>query len=234
MSAGRTDRVRQSPCVRRSAPLARLAVALLIGASISSTHAQDGVAVFRIDDVPDEVHLSDSAVAAPGVAVTRVLDVVRAPPRFFDPRTVARQGTRAEQRYAALIDAAAVAQRIDPQLLHALIAVESAYRPHAVSTKGAAGLTQLMPATAKAYGVTDVFDARQNIDAGARHLRWLLDRYRENVSRALAAYNAGSGAVEKNSGPAGPWPSLETAVYVERVLGRYAALRLRVGLAATR
>jgi soluble lytic murein transglycosylase-like protein len=82
---------------------------------------------------------------------------------------------------------------------------------------------QLMPATARLYGVTDVFDPRQNVDAGARHLRGLLDRYGQDLPRALAAYNAGAGAVDRATLRRAAWPNAETAAYVPNVLGRYAA-----------
>ena len=110
---------------------------------------------------------------------------------------------------------AATRQGVAPALIHAVIAVESAYRPRALSPRGAAGLMQLMPATAARYGVTDVFDPAQNIAAGARHLRALLDRYGQDPARALAAYNAGPAVAH--------WSNAETAAYVPAVLARYAA-----------
>jgi soluble lytic murein transglycosylase-like protein len=193
-----------------------------------AARADDSSGVYRIDDIPGEVHLSDSAAAPPGVVVTRILeapsnDAVR-PRHAIEPRGLAS----IDAGVARMIDAAAAAQRLDPHLLRALIAVESAFRPDAVSRRGAAGLTQLMPETARDYGVTDIFDPHQNIEAGARHLRWLLDRYGQDTERALAAYNAGSGAIERSrSARSGSWPSAETTRYVERVLARYGALRRR-------
>jgi Transglycosylase SLT domain len=80
---------------------------------------------------------------------------------------------------------------VDPVLVQALVRVESAFNPSAVSRKGAGGLMQLMPRTASALGVLDPFDPRENIRGGVRHLRYLLDRYRGNVAMAVAAYNAG-------------------------------------------
>jgi soluble lytic murein transglycosylase-like protein len=122
-----------------------------------------------------------------------------------------------------IVQSAALAQRLDPALLHAVIGVESAYATRAVSARGAQGLMQLMPPTAKEYGVTDAFDPRQNIVAGARHLRLLLDQFDQNTALALAAYNAGASAVLRHRRQIPPFS--ETVAYVPRVLGRYAALR---------
>lgn len=112
-----------------------------------------------------------------------------------------------------LIGPLAEAHRVDARLVHAVVAVESAYRPDAVSPKGAMGLMQLMPATARQYAVRDPYDPRANLEAGIRHLRGLLDRY--ELPLALAAYNAGEGAVARHGGIP---PFRETEAYVERVL----------------
>ena len=112
------------------------------------------------------------------------------------------------------IDEAAVAFNVDEALLRAIIHAESAYRPDAVSPKGAQGLMQLMPATAAMYDVLDPFDAAQNILAGAQHLSELLVEFEGNRDLAAAAYNAGSGAVRKHKGVP---PYRETRDYVDRV-----------------
>ena len=106
---------------------------------------------------------------------------------------------------------------VDPVLVHAVIGAESAFNPWAVSRKGAQGLMQLMPRTASALGVRDSFNPRDNIEGGVRHLGYLLDRYSGNVSLALAAYNAGAGAVDYYGGIP-PYP--ETQQYVQRILQR--------------
>jgi soluble lytic murein transglycosylase-like protein len=106
---------------------------------------------------------------------------------------------------------------VDSALVHAVIGAESAFNPWAVSRKGAQGLMQLMPRTASALGVRDSFNPRDNIEGGVRHLRYLLDRYPGNVSLALAAYNAGEGAVDYYGGIP-PYP--ETQQYVQKILHR--------------
>jgi soluble lytic murein transglycosylase-like protein len=112
-----------------------------------------------------------------------------------------------------LIDELARRHGVDRRLAHAVVRAESNYDPLAVSPKGAMGLMQLMPATARQYGVEDPFDPLQNLDAGLRHLRSLLVRY--DRSRALAAYNAGQGAVDRYGGVP---PYRETQRYVRRIL----------------
>jgi soluble lytic murein transglycosylase-like protein len=113
---------------------------------------------------------------------------------------------------------ASVRHRVDHRLVESLIEMESSFNPSAVSHAGAMGLMQLMPAVARRYGVRDPLDAAQNVDAGVRHLRGLLLRYGGNVEKALGAYNAGAGAVDRFNGIP-PYP--ETREYVLRVLYRY-------------
>lgn len=116
--------------------------------------------------------------------------------------------------YAEIIARAAEAHGVNPMLVSALIKVESGYRPRARSRKGAMGLMQLMPSTARAYQVRNPFDPKANIEAGIKHLKTLIDRFR-GVELALAAYNAGPGAVEKFNGVP---PYRETRSYVTRIL----------------
>jgi len=124
------------------------------------------------------------------------------------------------QPFDAAVAEAASRHRIDPKLLHALVAVESAYRPDALSSAGAGGLTQLMPGTAKAVGVTDRFDPASNLSGGADYLARQLLRFGD-LKLALAAYNAGPERVARLGGvPAFP----ETRAYVAAVLDCYLAL----------
>jgi hypothetical protein len=90
--------------------------------------------------------------------------------------------------------------RLDPDLIKAVAWVESRFRPEVVSSKGAVGLMQLLPSTAAMYGVTDLTDPDQNLSAGARHLRALMDEFGGDLTLVLAAYNAGSGAVRRSGG----------------------------------
>jgi hypothetical protein len=112
------------------------------------------------------------------------------------------------------IKEASARHHVDPNLVRALVKVESNYNPHAVSSKGAMGLMQLMPATARMYDLRNPFDAAQNVDAGVRHLKGLLENFGGNVPLSLAAYNAGQGAVERNKGIP---PYTETRNYVKRI-----------------
>ena len=122
-----------------------------------------------------------------------------------------------------MVDEVSRTYGMESALLHAVISVESHYNPKAVSNKGAAGLMQLMPQTAKRYGVVDAFDPLQNLDGGAQYLRDLLRMFNNNVSLALAAYNAGEHAVMKHGNRIPPYR--ETLNYVPRVLDFYQRYR---------
>jgi hypothetical protein len=126
--------------------------------------------------------------------------------------------------YAELIEPLAVRYSVYPALVRAVVETESSFRPAARSPKGAMGLMQLMPATARQYAVANPYDPKANLEAGIRHLRMLLDRYEMAV--ALAAYNAGEGAVQRYGGIP---PYRETREYVARVLRR-AGLDRHVGM----
>lgn len=116
------------------------------------------------------------------------------------------------------IETAARRHNVDPNLVRAVIKVESGGNPSAVSRKGAMGLMQLMPATARELKLTNPFDPAQNVDAGVRHLKGLLDNFRGDLNLTLAAYNAGEGAVRRNGGVP---PYMETRSYVRRITALY-------------
>jgi soluble lytic murein transglycosylase-like protein len=135
---------------------------------------------------------------------------------LFDPNTSAP----APSPYRDAVHEAARTHGVDPRLVAAVARRESAWRHDAVSPVGACGIMQLMPATAKYLGVTNVFDPRENIFGGTRYLRTLLDTFNGDLDLALAAYNAGPGAVEKYRGVP---PYRETKAYVAAVRATYEA-----------
>jgi soluble lytic murein transglycosylase-like protein len=136
---------------------------------------------------------------------------------FYSPAMLARA-----TQYDPIIEKAAASYDVEADLLRAVIVVESGFNPKAVSRKGAVGLMQLMPATARQYGAANAYDPRQNVHAGARYLRSLMNRYGKDVKLALAAYNAGETAVERHGMRIPPYR--ETQAYVPRVLNIYRKL----------
>jgi soluble lytic murein transglycosylase-like protein len=157
-------------------------------------------------------HATGEAVAPPEVA--------RIAPPAARPRPPA--GAQRKALFAPLVRAAARTHGLPEALLHAVIETESGFDAAAVSPAGALGLMQLMPATARALQVRDARDPAANIDGGARYLKDLLARFGNDLALALAAYNAGPGAVQRSGGiPRIP----ETQAYVPRVIARYHALQ---------
>jgi soluble lytic murein transglycosylase len=132
--------------------------------------------------------------------------------------------------YDSLIRTASGRHSVDADLVRAVIKAESDFNAGARSRKGAMGLMQLMPDTARLHNVIDAYNPEENVEAGVRHLRMLLDRYRGDLELSLAAYNAGSGAVEKHRGIP---PFAETREYVRRVLRFYDSYRSEVSQLST-
>jgi soluble lytic murein transglycosylase-like protein len=184
-----------------------MAKALLIGLVLLAGTTQAQSALYQYRDADGVVHLAN----------------YRPDSRYQRVAPAAHMTARPDQRSAlrALIDATALDHGLDHRLLHAMIAVESGYDPTAVSPKGAIGLMQVMPATGARFGADDLNDPRQNLAAGARYLKSLLMKFDGNLPLAIAAYNAGEGAVVRyrNAIP----PFAETRGYVARVLARYRA-----------
>lgn len=153
----------------------------------------------------------DAAVPGSNLVVTNV--------PYSQPRRAIQVNPAHRNEFGSMVSLAAKLHGLDPALLHAVVTVESAYNPKALSRRGAAGLMQLMPATAKRYAVNDIWDPRQNLNGGARYLRDLLALFNNNLSLALAAYNAGEGAVIQHGNRIPPYT--ETRSYVPQVLQHY-------------
>jgi soluble lytic murein transglycosylase-like protein len=181
-----------------------LAACVLLVLGAGSADAQ----IFAWRDAKGMLVLSDRTIDAP----TDVY-IVEGAPAIRTTRAVERP--EAAGQYEPLILEHAARQALRTDLVRAVIQVESGFNPRARSPKGAMGLMQLMPATASALGVTNAFDPEQNIRAGTRYLRQLLDRYAGDEQLALAAYNAGSGAVDRHGKHVPPYR--ETREYVKKV-----------------
>ena len=178
-------------------------IAQITGADVPQPTATDGTASFAAL-VQAELHAHgieapDQAVAGP------------------DASANARAPVPSEE-IERLVSANGATWNVDPSLIKAIIANESGFDAGATSHAGAQGLMQLMPGTASGLGVTDAYDPAQNVWGGTRYMRGLLDRFGGNVELAVAAYNAGPGAVEKYSGVP---PYAETQNYVQNVLASY-------------
>lgn len=171
-----------------------------------SNRALEGYILFRKDPPA-----APEAAAAGGQAKLAVAEGARVPAAAL------------RKRYSDLVARVAREQQLDAALLHAVVSVESGYNERARSPKGASGLMQLMPATAQRYGVMDVWNPLENLRGGARYLRDLLVLFKDNLNLALAAYNAGEGAVIGSGYKVPPYP--ETRSYVPRVLQHYEQYR---------
>jgi soluble lytic murein transglycosylase-like protein len=203
------------------------AAALAEGDAIVVVHFVDGrsleVERFERNGEAAILHMSGGgSLAVPADRITNWTELTRRPaqpPLSEISISDAWRGVAGE--YADVLAQAADRHRLDPVLLTAVAQVESSLDPTAISPKGAQGLLQLMPATAARFGVDDAFDVQQNVEAGARYLSWLLERYDGETELALAGYNAGEAAVDRYDGVP-PYP--ETQAYVARVLERVGRL----------
>ena len=201
-------------------------VAILLGALVVWAIPTRGQIVSYTDDGGRRIFVN----ATPSIASQRVKGVL---PRGFRPTGNGLQTTQSLQDASFPMSAAEQANRekieemirevsaryrVDPALVRAVIQTESNWNSTAVSRKGALGLMQLVPTTAQRMGVTNAFDPKQNLDGGVHYLRTLLERYNGDLDRALAAYNAGPGAVDRAGGI--PW-FRETRDYVQKVTDSY-------------
>jgi len=169
-----------------------------------------GVAHFANRQVDSRYSLVLSDKGAPAVAPDKVPGKTSAPASMLIWLEIAPEVKRVQP----WVREAASRHGVDAELINALIAVESGFNDKALSPKGAVGLMQLMPATAHQFGVKNAFNPEENVRAGVAYLRQLLDRYENNETLALAAYNAGPGAVDKYHGVP-PYP--ETINYVNKI-----------------
>ncbi len=162
-----------------------------------------------------QIDLSDKAEMTIPVAWVREIRLSAPEPQ---PKQAAVAQKKPDFAYSNLVLALAEKHRLDWRLVAAVMAAESNFDPNAISPKGACGLMQLMPETARMYRVDDPYDPAQNIEAGIRHLKMLLERYDGNLKLVLAAYNSGEKTVDRYQGIP---PYQETRDYVKRVLRRY-------------
>ena len=139
--------------------------------------------------------------------------------RFVADQGLEQKKSSPWQRFSVIIETIAREVGVSPHLLHAVIEVESAYDPEAISSKGAQGLMQLIPATAARFDAGNLNDPASNIRAGARYLKVLMDRFHNDLPLTLAAYNAGEGAVQRYHNTMPPFP--ETEAYVKRVMALF-------------
>lgn len=190
----------------RALLLAPLALALLL------TPARAADKMYASRDANGTIVISDHPIDEP-----TVIYAVPGAPRYVTttPVDTDEESISARERYEPLVVEHANKHGLRPELVRAVIQVESAYNPRALSPKGAMGLMQLMPETARLLGVQRPYDPAQNIAGGTRYLRLLLDKYDGDETLALAAYNAGSGAVDRHGRKLPPYR--ETEDYVRKV-----------------
>ena len=192
-----------------------LTLAVMVGLWLSPAPGFDARAdIYKFVDENGVVHLADRRFHAG----YKLLHKTKS--RRSGANTAAYAHNR--KKYTPLINSLAHKYRLDSDLVHAVVTMESAYDPRALSKKGAVGVMQLMPGTARRYGVSDRENPEQNVTGGVRYLRDLLLQFR-SVSLALAAYNAGEGAVQRYGNKIPPFP--ETQRYVYKVLTHYKKLK---------
>ena len=172
--------------------------------------------VYKYRDYEGRVYLTDRPMKGPYTLVKRYRSIPTGRSRAGDSLAALE---RRRRKLAPLIESAARASQLRPELVHAVVRAESAYRTDAVSDRGARGLMQLMPATARRFGVSNPDDPRQNLRAGTRYLKELLALFDNDLRLAIAAYNAGENAVIDHGRRVPPYP--ETQNYVEKVLTFY-------------
>ena len=180
----------------------------------------------RVSQIEAMIAAAQSGVITPSTSSTNFNSTLAQAQSATSPTAGAASLGAGDNAYSDLIQAAAAKYGLDANVLKGLIKQESGFNANAGSPAGAQGLTQLMPATAASLGVTDVHDPAQAIDGGAHYLKMQLDRFGGDYTKALAAYNAGPGAVQRFGGIP---PYAETRNYVTKVLGYADAFRQQQG-----
>lgn len=226
------------PPVRRLTPLLGLGVMTWLALSVAHVahaqvyvgHAADGGVVLsdRRSDATPELLVEAPPEPAPPIVSTEprsAAPVAQSPLMGPVPKL--------PEQYRPLIHMVARTQRVSPALIAAIAAAESAFNVRARSPKGAAGMMQLMPATARRFNVANRYSAEESVRGGAAYLRWLSDHFDQDIEKTIAAYNAGEGAVERAGGIP---PYAETQAYVPRVLHymKHFARELQPALATAR
>ena|SRR5687768_695123 len=202
-----------------------LAMALLLGYGL--TQSARAEVIYSFTDEYGVVHFSNVPTDKRYVPFTGSGTSIRQ-----SRATAGRAAEAFKTQYDHVIEEVARVHALEGALIHAVVSIESAYNPRAVSKKGAAGLMQLMPETAHRYGVTDRFDPLQNLHGGARYLTELLKMFNGNLSLTLAAYNAGENNVIKYGNRIPPFQ--ETRAYVPKVLDLYRKYQAGAKLARSR
>ena len=211
--------------------MAKIASALMLGITLSSSALTALADLYGYVDESGRTHISDQqlneryqlfqrATTAPAAPVASAQATVAT-----SDQPLPKINSAVRKKYAPLVNRVAQRYNVEAALIHAVISAESAYDPRAVSPRGASGLMQLMPDTAGQYGVANIYDPRENVIAGTKHLRYLMNVFDNDIELALAAYNAGHNTVLKY-GAIPPFP--ETRNYVPRVLRYYRKYRAEI------
>jgi soluble lytic murein transglycosylase-like protein len=190
-----------------------LVLALLLSIGCVASGTSSAVEIYKYVDSKGRVHLTDR----PPHDKYRLIQ--KAGKKSYMPRINLRDKDANRKRFASKIAEVANRYQVPQALLHAVIEIESAYDPNAISRAGAVGLMQLMPATARRYGVSNRRNPSANLTGGTRYLKDLLIRFDRNLELALAGYNAGENAVERFGNQIPPFD--ETQKYVRKVLKLY-------------
>ncbi|MCK5877529.1 MAG: lytic transglycosylase domain-containing protein [Candidatus Marithrix sp.] len=176
--------------------------------------------IYKYVDPKGTIHLTDKK---PDIGGYEIISLGRVTTKQYVSTGSRSKIHRKYRKYGGLIGDIASLTNLEPALLHAVIQTESAFNPKAVSPKGAVGLMQLMPATARRFGVKNRTNAKDNVYGGAKYLRHLINLFNNNLRLALAAYNAGENAVKKYGNKIPPYK--ETKHYVKKVMRLYSAYK---------